>query len=196
MFFFHTKAFYNEGFTTEQITNYPFFNSTNNEPLVSIKKANLTPIENLFKEILNEYRGQHPLKFNKLHALINIVYIELARVYTPATKKENEKYLGAVHKLETLIDKNFKEIKFPAEYAALMNITERHLNRITKTCLNKTPTELIADRVILEAKRMLIHSTHTVAEVAAELGYFDTSYFCRLFKKKTKLTPKQFISLI
>jgi AraC-like DNA-binding protein len=85
-------------------------------------------------------------------------------------------------------------MKFPSEYASLLNITERHLNRITKTCLNKTPTELISDRVILEAKRMFIHSNYNIAEVAGELGYFDSSYFSKLFKKKTKLTPKQFLS--
>ncbi len=191
--FFHSKSFYDEGYTNEKITNYPFFSSIHNEPLVVIKKSNLVPIEDLFKKILEEYKQDNLFRFGKLHALINILYIELTRTYNAGTKVEKEKYLSAVRKFETLVDNNFKEIKFPAEYASLMNMTERHLNRITKACLNKTPTELISDRVILEAKRMLIHSNHSVAEVAGELGYFDSSYFSKLFKKKTKLTPKQFI---
>jgi AraC family transcriptional regulator, transcriptional activator of pobA len=85
-------------------------------------------------------------------------------------------------------------MKFPSEYASLLNLTERHLNRICKTCVNKTPTDLILERVILEAKRMLIHSTNTVAETADELGYLDNSYFSRLFRNKTGQTPKEFIS--
>jgi len=194
--FFHSKTFYDEGYTNEKITNYPFFNSINNAPFVTIKKTNLPPIEKLFQEILQEYKQPNLLQLNKLHALVNILYIELARVYITGEKVENPKYLHAIKKLDNLIDINFKEIKFPTEYASLMNITERHLNRITKTCLNKTPTELISDRVILEAKRMLIHSNHTVSEVAEELGYFDASYFSRLFKKKCGKTPVQFANSV
>lgn len=190
--FFHSKPFYDEGYTNERITNYPFFSSIHNQPFIVIKNTNLPPIEKLFQEILQEYQQHKFMQLNKLHALVNILYIELTRIYATAKTVKNQKYLGAVQKLESLIDVNFKEIKFPAEYASLMNITERHLNRITKACLNKTPTQLISDRVILEAKRMLIHANHSVSEIAEELGYFDSSYFSRLFKKRTKLSPKQF----
>lgn len=192
--FFHSKPFYDEGYTNEKITNYPFFSSIQSQPFVVIKQKNLLPIEDLFKKILKEYRQNNLLRLSKLHALVNILYIELIRIYISGAKIENEKYLNAVRKFEVLVDTNFREMKFPSEYASLLNITERHLNRITKTCLNKTPTELISDRVILEAKRMFIHSNYNIAEVAGELGYFDSSYFSKLFKKKTKLTPKQFLS--
>ena len=194
--FFHSKTFYDEGYTNEKITNYPFFASIHNMPIVVIKKSNLALIENLFRNILEEYKQDKPLRFSKLHALVNILYIELTRSYHTVGKVGNEKYLSAVRKFEGLVDTNFREIKFPAEYASLLNITERHLNRITNRCLNKTPTELISDRVILEAKRMLMHSNHSIAEVAGELGYFDSSYFSKLFKKKTQLTPKQFLSAL
>lgn len=194
--FFHSKAFYDEGYTNEKITNYPFFTSIQNQPLVVIKKSTLISIEDLFKKILEEYKQDKLLRFNKLHALVNILYVELTRIYNTGTNVENKKYLNTVRKFESLVDNNFKEMKFPVEYASLMNITERHLNRITKTCLNKTPTDLISDRMILEAKRMLTHSNHSIAEVAGELGYFDSSYFSKLFKKKTKLTPKQFLSAL
>jgi len=194
--FFHSKTFYDEGYTNEKITNYPFFNSTHNQPFVIVKKINLAPIELLFKEILKEYQQSKPLRLNKLHALVNILYIELTRIYTTGKKIKNEKYLNAAKKLEYLIDVHYKEIKFPTEYASLMNMTERHLNRITKTCLSKTPTELISDRIILEAKRMLIHSDCIVSEVAEELGYFDSSYFSRFFKKKCGKTPAQFATSV
>ena len=75
-----------------------------------------------------------------------------------------------------------------------MNLSEKHLNRISKECLNKTTSALIAERITLEAKRLLIHSKYTVTEVASELGYDDTSYFSRFFKKNCGETPIQFLS--
>ena len=74
-----------------------------------------------------------------------------------------------------------------------MAMSEKHLNRISKACLNKTTTDLITDRIILEAKRELTHSNLTVREIADKLGYFDNSYFARLFKKKSGQTPIEFI---
>jgi AraC-like DNA-binding protein len=88
----------------------------------------------------------------------------------------------------------FKSKKYPHEYALLMNLSEKHLNRISKECLNKTTTDLIAERIILEAKRLLIHSKHTVTEVASELGYDDNSYFSRFFKKNSGETPVEFLN--
>lgn len=74
-----------------------------------------------------------------------------------------------------------------------MHLSEKHLNRICKICLNKTTSELIMDRIILEAKRILAFSKYSVSQVAEDLGYSTTSYFIRIFKKKTGRTPFEFM---
>jgi AraC-like DNA-binding protein len=71
-------------------------------------------------------------------------------------------------------------------------MSERNLNRTIKLILNKTVSDLITDKVILEAKRMLIHTRFTVAQISFDLGYDDNSYFIRLFRKKTGQTPLKF----
>lgn len=192
--FFHTKNFYDKGFTMASVLNYPFFNSIHNLPLISLKKKSFEKLILLFKETVEEYQNIDVLKFEKLHALITLVYIELSRNYLPATKIENETYLLKVRKLEHFIDIYFKFKKYPHEYASLMNLSEKHLNRINKECLNKTTSDLIAERIILEAKRLLIHSKNTVTEVAAELGYDDNSYFSRFFKKNCGESPVEFLT--
>jgi AraC-like DNA-binding protein len=58
--------------------------------------------------------------------------------------------------------------------------------------LQKTTTEVIKDRIILEAKRMLMDKKFTVNEIATRLGFDDYSYFTRLFKKHTGITPTDF----
>lgn len=191
--FFHDKQFYDEGFTKESVKDYPFFYSIHEQPYIQLTKKTLPAIEFLFKEIIVEYQNNELLKFEKLHALTTLFYIELSRQYKTIVKPGNENYLDKVRKLEEMIDKNFKEKKSPSEYAELMNMSEKHLNRISKSCLNKTTSELIAERVILEAKRILIHSKLTVSEVAFHLGYDDASYFSRFFKKHTSQTPVEFM---
>ena len=191
--FFHSRQFYDEGFTKESIQDYPFFSSLHNPPLVQLKKSSLPNMKLLFEEIVSEYKSGEFLRFEKLHALMTLVYIELTRQYELVKVPENENYLARVRMLEELIDMNFKTKKYPYEYAALMNISEKHLNRMSKSCLNKTTSDLIAERIILEAKRILIHSKLSVSEVAFELGYEDNSYFSRFFKKQTGETPVEFM---
>jgi AraC family transcriptional activator of pobA len=154
--FFHTKDFYDKGFTLSSVLDYPFFNSIHNPPLISLKKKSTEIVAHIFKEIVEEYQKTELLKFEKLHALISLVYIELSRYYLPITKYKNESYLLKLRKLEDFIDTHFKSKKYPHEYSNLMHISEKHLNRICKECLNKTTGDLIAERITLEAKRLLI----------------------------------------
>jgi AraC-like DNA-binding protein len=97
-----------------------------------------------------------------------------------------------VRSFEELIEKNYKKEQSPSAYADMMNITTKHLNRICRTSLNKTATEVITERSILEAKRMLAQSSSTVMQISDELGYDDNSYFSRLFKKHVGQTPTEF----
>lgn len=190
--FFHTKEFYDETSVTS-ILNFPFFNSIHNPPIVSVNSKNINKIKNLFSEIKAEYSENNALKFQKLHALITLIYIELARLYKGKEISSNQTYLSKVRQLENLIDVNFKTIKYANEYANLLAMSEKHLNRISKSCLNKTTTDIISDRIILEAKRALTHTNLSVSKIAENLGYFDNSYFARLFKKKTGETPLNFM---
>lgn len=191
--FFHTGNFYDKGFTLLSILDYPFFNSTHNPPMVILKKKTFEELEKFFKLIVEEYQSNELMKYEKIHSLISLVYIELSRHYLPATKIKNKAYLLKLRKLEQFIDIYYKTKKYPHEYANLMNISEKHLNRICKECLNKTTTELIAERVIIEAKRLLIHKKYNVSEIASLLGFEDNSYFARFFKKNCGETPIHFL---
>lgn len=190
--FFHTGIFYDKGYTLSSILDYPFFNSIHNPPQVLLKKNAFEELQKIFKTIVEEFQENELLKYEKIHSLISLVYIELSRHYLPATKIENETYLLKLRKLEHYIDSYFKIKKYPHEYASLMNISEKHLNRICKECLNKTTSELIAERIIIEAKRLLIHKQTSVSEIASFLGFDDNSYFARFFKKHCGVTPIYF----
>jgi len=193
--FFHTKEFYNLNFTYEKVENYPFFSSLRNTPLITLNKSAFKKIEPMFKEMIREYRNNELMKFKKICSQVNILYIELSREYLPQKMidEQNQSYLARVRQLEDLINKNFVDIKSPGKYAGLMYVSEKHLNRMVKVSLNKTTSDLITERIILEAKRMLVFSKKSISEIIVELGYTDSAYFFRFFKKNTKVTPTIFL---
>lgn len=193
---FHTREFYDVNFTSESVGNYPFYCSIYNTPLIRLASAYAEKIKAYYEEILNEHTKGEMMKQQKLRALINILYIELSRQYIPDQKimTQNVSSLKRVRELEELIEKNYHSVKKPREYAGMMFQTEKNLNRICKICLDKTVTDLIFDRIVLEAKRMLIRSEGSIAYTAERLGYADTSYFSRIFKKRTGMTPLEFVN--
>jgi len=191
--FFHSKDFYNSSSISQKIQDYPFFNSIHNPPIIKLKSKSQEKLASLFIEIKKEYKEENLFKFQKLHTLTTLAYIELTRSYQrPATVKSTL-YQLKVKQLEDLIDKHYKTLKYPHQYADMMAISEKHLNRICRSCLNKTTTDLITDRVILEAKRSLTHTKLSINQIAESIGYEDASYFSRLFKKRAGETALSFM---
>ncbi|WP_315822641.1 AraC family transcriptional regulator [Paraflavitalea speifideaquila] len=91
-----------------------------------------------------------------------------------------------------LIDTHYRSIRLPKEYADLLYVTPNHLNALCQDLMGKTAGEMIRDRVLLEAKRLLTNARMTVTEIAYDLNFQDNSYFNRFFKKYTGMTPDEF----
>ena len=66
------------------------------------------------------------------------------------------------------------------------------IEELTKTHFNKTLTDLISERIIIEAKRELYLTTKAVKEIAYELGYIDEYYFSRFFKNNADISPQAY----
>lgn len=193
--YFHSKNFYDEAYRSMKINEFSFYKSNQNQACIKLSGNLLEEIRVLMRKITEEYNAEKTLKHQKMHALINLVYVELTRTFYPIEKKKgNGSYLIKVEQFEELIDNNYKVMKSASDYAEKLNMTEKHLNRICKDCYNKTSTQIITARIILEAKRMLIYGKFNVTEIAEQLGYINVSYFVRLFKKNTGVTPRGFLN--
>jgi len=94
--------------------------------------------------------------------------------------------------LKDAIEEHFKSLHSPGDYAELLNISTAALNKISKTHYNKTLSNLIADRIIAEAKRELYLTSKPVKLIAYELGFNDEFYFSRFFKSNVAISPQLF----
>lgn len=192
----HTRDFYDLNYSNRKVREFPFFCANLNTPKIDVNGDDYVHIKKLFEDILKESKNEQPMESWVLCSLVDVLYIKLSRLYTREEKELEappQHCLIQLMKLEDLIDKNYKEIKSPSKYAEMMNLTNQHLNRICKISIDKTTSDLIMDKIILEAKRMLVYAALSVDQVANELGYFDQSHFTRLFKKRTGLTPANFV---
>ena len=97
-----------------------------------------------------------------------------------------------VYEFLMLLESNFLNVRNTDFYAGKLGISSKRLNQILKDKLDKTGMQIIHDRIILEAKRLIIHSEQTIKEISFELGFSDRPYFSRFFKKQTGESPDSF----
>lgn len=91
-----------------------------------------------------------------------------------------------------MVELNFAKNISVSEYASQLNITTHQLNAFVKATSGKTSTEIINERIILEAQQLLNFSQLSISQIADQLGFEDSSYFSRYFKKQVGLSPQDF----
>lgn len=95
-------------------------------------------------------------------------------------------------KFVNLIEENYNKGFSVAEYSGMLFISPRTLSDLTSQLLNKTPSQMIQERIILEAQRLLLYSQLNVNQIGYRLGFDDPSYFVKYFKKHTRISPSEF----
>lgn len=91
-----------------------------------------------------------------------------------------------------ILENNFRRPEGADFYAEKLNMSARNLNLITQAVFGKSATEIIETRKLMEARRMLLTTEKSVSEIGYEIGYNEKSYFSRVFRKKTGITPTEF----
>ncbi len=191
---FFTKEYLLIDFNQNKLAAFPFFNSHINAPFMHLEKENLLEMESFFRKINDEYINRNKFFHEIIRLHLKLILLQSERNYAgkkvmPQLVKHQE---NQVFRFEALIESHYKEHLAITDYADLMNISIKQLNTLCKKAFSKTPGELIQERFILEAKRLLIHSDYSISAIAYMLNYDDYSYFIRLFKKVTNSTPDQF----
>ncbi len=188
---FHPDFFCTYRHQNEIETEGVLFNNFNQPPFFETTQAEI--FLNLFDQISNEMRRKSIAQHEVLVSYLKVLLIEAVRQKkqfdeTNAPKSTNRQSEMVQHLVDS-IENNFYKLHSPQDYADMLCVNTKTLAGIVKKYLNQTPTTLITNRIIIEAKRELYLTSKSVKQVGAALGYDDEFYFSRLFKKKVGVSP-------
>lgn len=159
--------------------------------------AGMDDVQRTLDAIGEEYENEPFHAQDMLRCYLFVLLVKASRLAAPAcgTDAGNRSKL-LFRKFSAMLDERFAQLQQPADYARLLGATERALNEACRRCAGETTAQMIRDRVILEAKRLLAHSGAQVAQVGTQLGFDDPAYFSRCFKKHTGRTPIEFRHIV
>ncbi len=167
--------------------------------LYPIAQFKVNPQDSDLKVVLNamETEYQKPPDAAQYHILHNMLHVFLLQAERDM-RRQGFKELKPSANLDYLIlfkdllEENFRSEKSVNWYASELSLSDKQLNKATSTLLEQTPKQLIGERVLLEAKRLLAHSSLSIKEIAYELGYEEPTNFIKYFRKHNGTTPSEF----
>lgn len=190
---FSTSFFESFLLKNEYLDQFPFFSGIIDDAVIQIEPPFQQKIVSLFEDIIAESETTDRMGLDLIRAILLHIFILLSRTANGHKEKQALPYNYTLLKnFQKLIEKHFATLKLPRDYAELMYITPNHLNALCNDLLGISAGEVIRNRVLLEAKRLLINRDLTIAEISYQLNFSDNSYFTKFFKKYTGITPEEF----
>ena len=169
---------------------FRMFNIQGEFSCLQVNEQSAKGLVSVFDLLMEEYEKEE-MQLIMIKALLKVFLLKLIELKEQHFTKQdiNEK---RIYEFMLLLEMNYLEERTAEFYADKLGISAKRLNQILKEKLNKTAMQLIHDRVVLEAKRQIIHSENTIKEIGFNLGFKDSSYFSRFFKQLTQQTPQEF----
>lgn len=183
-------TFFNDKQFTKQLSCFNFCDSP---PVVELSPEDFLKLTGLLEEINAELLS---FKSNDKHILRALLYQTLiflnrkyVAAYPLAAKKSTNRY---IEQFTQLVENNFNQERAVEYYAQKLYITSGHLNSIVKEHYGISAKRYILNRTILEAKKLLRYTDMTIEQIAGHLHYESTTYFTKIFREHTNITPLNF----
>ncbi len=174
-----------------------FFNA-NQLPTFQIPEEETEKFEILWRMFEIEMNSKDELQLEMLQMMLKRLIILCTRIYKSQKNfsRIETKDVDIIREFHFLVEQHFKTKHSVKEYADLLNRSPKTLANIFSKISDKSPLQIIHERKLLEAKRILRYTNKPVKEIAYELGFDDIQSFSRFFKKSENISPSQFKNLL
>ena len=161
----------------------------------TLNKANSHKVDLLLQVFIEEFETVDNIQEDMLRMLLKRLIIIVTRLAKQQFLPENElpdQKLAIVRQFNLLVENHYKKQHSVKFYADQVNRSPKTLSNLFALYNEKSPLTVIQERVVLEAKRLLLYTDKSAKEIAYDLGFEDAAYFSNFFKKNTELTPSDF----
>lgn len=198
-FIFYNRDFYCIQIHDEEVAcNGLLFSNIYNMPMVELNKNEIPFFSYIFGQMTDEFGLNDTSLEEMLRTYLKQLFIKSTRLWKQQNLDkeltEQNSDLEFFRKFTLLVDEHYKEKHHVADYAELLFMAPKTISHKFKRLNLPQPNDVIKNRILLEAKRLLVHTNLTAKEVGYELGYEDPAYFSRLFVQKSGETPSAFRS--
>lgn len=163
-------------------------------PFFDLSNKNIKLLKPLFENLIEESNKNDQLSERTIVQGFSYLLLQLERLSNEFPKNKETISKSALEFSKIITDTISENISVN-EYASKLNLTVAKLNEICKENYGQSPKTIILIKKITEAKRLLYFTDLSVKEIAYRLGFEDSSYFSRIFKQKTNLSPTKFKSV-
>ena len=190
---FHGDFYCIEYHCSEVACNGLLFNNVYIEPAISLAAGQSDMFEMLLKEFKSELQKEHSSSI-VLRTYLQLFLAKSSDIKTSAIVNNTDRHFkdDLMEKFKELLNEHYLTLRKPSDYAELLMLSTDNLHKRSKKYFKKAPSELIQERIILEAKKSLHLTRASVKEIAYQLKFNDEFYFSRFFKKYTQLSPHSF----
>jgi AraC-like DNA-binding protein len=171
----------------------PFLRAGATEPILRLDAAEGARMDALFRELRLAAADPAPGRDDMVRAYLTIMLTLVRRVWlrgqAAQAKPEPREGDTLACRFRLALEENFPRMLAVRDYAELLHVSRSHLNEELRRQSGQSASEIIRERVLLESKRLLVHSSLTISEIAYRLHFRDPSYFGRFFRKCSGRTP-------
>lgn len=176
------------------LDQFRIFGGDTRQQVIRFAPKEQSHIAALCQRILSEKERPDELSYLSIANTLLKLFILADRKTVAHTEssRENHSHYAHFRRFEQLLETEYKQLKLPKSYAERLFLTPHLLNAICNTYAGASAGVLIRNRVLLEAKRLLVNFNLQINEIAFELDFSDASNFNKFFKKHCGITPEQF----
>lgn len=172
---------------------FPYFDMEA-EHIINVTEEESALLSSSFRDIISEYERFSHEKDHVLRNLIHILLLRVREIHKPHANKLKEtatRAMDITNRFKHLVEKNFIEHRQVGWYAGKLSITPNHLSDMVKEVTGRTPRQIIADVLLLEAKVLLRSTDNTISQVAQQLHFDDQAHFAHFIKQRSGLSPTE-----